>query len=776
MNKLNQNVTNRKLRTEVFRNSRWINNFALLNKRKALIRLIILMIITLALAFQIPKIQFNYDFDSFFPPADDDLAYYETLNQEFGEFNNFLFVVFKSPNPRDKKTLTTTKRIITHLENWKVVSDIQSPFDIGKIQVTPFGINSNKIIVAEKGVSRETILENGLDGQFFGRDEASLMFIIRHQAFDDNKTSDAFMVKLRQYLTENYQNDHIISGKIQMQFDFTKKLEKELSSLLVIVCIFVIIVLAFLFKTIKGVLIPLLALFLCVIWTMGFLALTGKSIDVLVVIIPPILLIVALSDVIHFVHKYDDLIYRNVPKEASLKTTIIFIGKATFLTSITTAVGFLSIYVIPIGPIQDFGLYTAIGVVFAFLITFLLVPSFLYFYPKPVENKLKTKASWKSQFDGLFISVLRNRKKVAWSIFIISAFLFLGIAKLRLNTSILVGFQKNEPELEEVAYFDSNYDGYKPFEIGVGLSDGSDLFDTEVLKALENIEQFVAREYAVQKIESPLNLIRTLNAGLYGASKSYYSLPLEKDRVRLRRLYNSPKLKDLRLAFQNPSGETIRLIGRSKDIGSASGRTLNLPLESFLKEIDPKILTARLTGTSFLIDKTDNYISQSLIKGLGIAIISVSLFLFLFFRNWQIVIYSLIPNILPILMLFGLMGYFEIDLNISTAIIFTVAFGVAVDDSIHLLARYYLERRKFKTTIWCLKHSISSTGKSIFMTSLVLSIGFSLFLTSGLSSPFYLGFFIVLTALIALILDLTLLPLIILGVEKKTRADLDQQS
>ncbi len=774
MNKLNQNVTNRKLRTEVFRSPKWMSNFALLNKRKALIRLIILMVFTGALAFQIPKTQFNYDFDSFFPSNDDDLVYYETLNKEFGEFNDFLFVVLKSPNPRGKNTLKATQLIIDHLKRWPEVSDIQSPFDVSRIQITPFGINSNKIIEADKDVSRETILENGLDGQFFGRDEKSLMFVIRHQAFDDHKKSDAFMVKLREYLTENYQNDHIISGKVQMQFDFTKKLETELSSLLVLVCIFVIIVLAFLFKTIKGVLIPLLALLLSVVWTMGFLALTGKSIDVLVVIIPPILLIVALSDVIHFVHKYDDFIYRKVSKEESLKATIIFIGKATFLTSVTTAVGFLSLYVIPIGPIKDFGLYTAIGVVFAFIITFLLVPSLLYFYPKPVENKHRTKSLWKHQFDWLYVSVLRNRNKVAWSALIISAFLILGIANLRLNTSILVGFQKNEPELEEVAYFDSNYDGYKPFEIGVRLSDERDLFDKEVLATLESIEKFVASEYDVQKIESPLNLIRTLNAGLYGASRNFYSLPLEKDLRRISRLYNSPKLKDLRLAFQNSSGETIRLIGRSKDIGSARGRALNKALENFLEEIDSEILTARLTGTSLLIDKTDSYISQSLIKGLGIAILSVSLFLFLFFRNWQVVIYSLIPNILPILILFGLMGYLDIDLNISTAIIFTVAFGVAVDDSIHLLARYYLERRRFKTSIWCLKHSISSTGKSIFMTSLVLSIGFSLFLTSGLSSPFYLGFFIVLTALVALILDLTLLPLIILRVEKKTRAHQDQ--
>ncbi|OEK01683.1 hypothetical protein BFP97_09215 [Roseivirga sp. 4D4] len=771
MNKLRQNVTNGKGSSEVFRTPRWIEKFATLNRRKALVRLFILTLITIGFAIQIPKLEFNYDFDSFFPKGDDDFSYYQSLSNEFGEFNDFLFVVLKSDDPTSTNALKTAKSTIESLENWPEVIGTRSAFDEHKIQITPFGINKIDLVNPDKRLSEESLKQSQIKGKFFGKDERSTMFILRHKAFDSNMQSDAFLVELREYLSSMYQDQYIVSGKVQMQYDFTKKLERELSLLLLLAFAFVIAVLLIIFKSLKGVLIPLLTILLSVVWIMGFISLMGKSIDVLVVIIPSILLIVALSDVIHFVHKYDHFIRQRLSKTDSLRSTIIFIGKATCLTSITTAIGFLSLYVIPIPPIRDFGLYTAVGVVFAFLITFLLLPSILYFFPRPVEKETRLFISWKRILDYCFLAVMKRRKQVVWYISLACITLIFGASQLTLNTSIIVGFQKNEPELKEVMYFDDNYDGYRPFEIGIELTDSQDLFDLGVIETIASIEDYLINSYDVKHIESPLNVIRSLNAGLYGAASSRYALPLPEDLNRIKRYYHSSKLKETIGAFQSDSGKTIRLIGRSKDIGSAKSRELNESLKDFLsKEINNDSLFARLTGTSYLIDKTDNYISKSLVKGLSVAVLSVSLFLFIFFRSWRIVLYSLIPNLLPILMLFGLMGYLGIDLNISTAIIFTVAFGVAVDDSIHLLARYYMERDRFKNVLWALKNSIASTGKSILITSLVLCAGFALFLSSGLSSPYYLGFFIVITAVIALILDLTLLPILILSIEKRSKA------
>ena len=153
MNKLNQNVTNGKRTSEVFRIPKWIENFASLNKKKALIRLFILLAITLFFGAQIPKLKFNYDFDSFFPRGDDNLTYYESLNDEFGEFNDFLFVVLKHKKPTDTVALKVAHKTIKDLKLWPDISGIQSPFETKKFQVTPFGINSIRLISPQKVVS-----------------------------------------------------------------------------------------------------------------------------------------------------------------------------------------------------------------------------------------------------------------------------------------------------------------------------------------------------------------------------------------------------------------------------------------------------------------------------------------------------------------------------------------------------------------------------------------------------------------------------------------------
>jgi len=376
--------------------------------------------------------------------------------------------------------------------------------------------------------------------------------------------------------------------------------------------------------------------------------------------------------------------------------------------------------------------------------------------------------SWGKSLNLIFLNVLKHRRKVIFVATISSVLIIAGSAFLRLNTSIIVGFQKHEPELEKVAYFDNNFDGYKPFELGVNIAKGRSLMNTEVLQEIEKIENYLSREYQVSHIESPLNLIREINAGLNGGSGNYLKIPLDKDLNKVGRLYYSPKLQAVRRLFQTKNQSTIRLIGRSKDIGSFEARKLNESLNEYInQEINPQIINAKLTGTSYLIDKTDNYIVTSLLKGIGLATLTVSFLLLIFFREWRLVFVSLIPNLIPVLMLFGLMGLFQIDLNISTAIIFTVAFGIAVDDSIHLIVRYYMEKKKSKNSIWAMKKTFLGTGKSIIVTSLIILSGFSLFMTSGLSSPFYLGLFIAITALVALIFDLAVLPILMLKISKK---------
>lgn len=752
---------NQKQQAEENRLPKKIARWLYLSKKKSIAALCILLFISILLGTRINELKFNYSFDSFFPQGDDDLEYYQQFIQEFGQFNDFLFVVIENDDPFEKDFINRLNVLKSELSKLTETESIVSPFELKGVQINPLGVNTYNLINSQNQQDKSFLEQLDLLGNFFGRDDHSVMLLLRHHEFNDKKLGDRYYENILKIITESGFINHVVSGKIQMQYDFTKKLENELGTLLTISLGVIIFILLILFRSIKGLVLPLLILILTLVWTMGMMAWTGKSIDVMVVMIPPILLIIALSDVIHFVHKYDQLREQGFYTMQAICQTILVIGKATFLTSATTAIGFISLIFIPIKPIKEFGLLTASGVLFAFIITFLALPALLTLFPSSVERKLHSNLSWQRILTKAYEGLLKHRIAVVLTLIILSVALTAGIGNLRLSTSLIVGLQRNEPELQKVAYFDDNFDGYKPFEFGIELSETSSLLSIHVVDKLVRLEKYLQKEYGVKHIQSPLNIIRELNAGLNGGARKYAVVPAGDDLNEISRYYYSPRLKESRNQVEAKESRLIRMIGRNRDLGSAYYHALNENLKDFLKnEINGNGFEARLTGASYLIDKTDQYVVSSLLKGLGFALVSVSFFILIFFRSIRLALFTLIPNLIPIAILFGLMGWFNIDLNISTAIIFTVALGIAIDDSIHFIARYKLESLSVSNNE-AIKNAFTGTGKSILVTSLIIILGFSAFLSSGFSASYYLGFFIVLAAIIALVLDLCLLPILL---------------
>ena len=208
---------------------------------------------------------------------------------------------------------------------------------------------------------------------------------------------------------------------------------------------------------------------------------------------------------------------------------------------------------------------------------------------------------------------------------------------------------------------------------------------------------------------------------------------------------------------------SCRLTGKLRDVGGLKIEEANEKLQEFLKEsINPRILQLRLTGTAVLIDNNNSTLATNLILGLIFAFAVIAIVVGIMFRSIRIAIFSLLPNVLPLLLLTTVMWISGIDLKISTSLIFTLAFGIAVDDTIHLLSKYKLERRKGRTHLYALKRSYLSSGKAIIVTSLILVGGFLTLLFSSFTSTFYMGLLVSVTLLIALALDLMIMPLIIL--------------
>lgn len=718
----------------------------------ASISLLIVLSGTLVFSFALQDIEFNYDFESFFPENDEDLRFYQELKSEFGEQNDFLFLAIKAIDFSNDSSINALSQLEISLEaNQKVIA-VQSIFDESIIQITPFGNNVVPLISRTARLNEEKIEANGLI-HYLGTDGQSLIFIIKHLPFSSKKEADAFYFSMLSHLNSRHFDAFELSGKVQMQHAFTEALERELKMLLLIGISTVILLLIWIYRSPKGLILPLIVIVSSVIWLMGVMALTGKDIDVMIVMLPVIVIILSLSDVIHFINKYDYFLSEGQRPIAAIISCFKTVGKATLITSVTTSIGFLGLYFLPVKPIKDFGLYAAIGVMVTYILTILIVPALLVIFPGFVgRNKQANIAAIILKP----IYALSQRKSIIITFFI-SSIIIAGTLALRQNTGLIVGLQKNEPMLEQVAYFDQNFGGYRPLEIALVTDE---LFNEKHLRKLEALEGIVKEIYGVKQVLSPLTIIRKINAGLYGGAKSMQRIPRASDISRVKRIYFSNKLLKERSEFDNGQG-TIRLLATTQDLGSSTFLTLNQEFKEKTQKIRAENFKITLTGSSFLIDKTSHLVSTSVLKGLCFAIITVGLIMLLLYRNIRVAGIVLFINLMPLLMLFGIMGILSIELNLSTAIIFTVAFGIAVDDSIHFVTRFMHLYRSSQRLAWSIEQTQKSTGHSILITTLVMFSGFATLLFSGFSAVYFLGLFICLMALLALWFDLKILPILL---------------
>ncbi len=743
-----------------------------LSRKKARFLLLLIFLITSFFAFQFKNLKFDYNFDMFFPKGDADFAYYEDFTKKFGTDNDYFFVAFKSEDILSSVFLQDLNDLTESLSNWDEIEDVQSLTNQYRYQITPLGVNKIRL-VNPSGQSEASLFENeDLMGQFIANDKKSLAMTIKHRPFTSTKSGELFYERLEKALNDQF-SEVIISGKIEAQYHFVKKLEQELFLLLALSIGLVCVALYLIFKTIRGVLLPLVVLAICCIWSIGFISTVGQPLDVMMVMVPPILLVVAMSDVIHFCSKYNELIHGGYESGEAITITLKSVGLATLLTSISTAIGFATLIMSPIAPIRNFGVFTAIGVLFAYIITFSLLPSILIYSSRALNKNLSTEVKWSGLMHRLFSFVLTRRRKVLAAsltcIFLISS----GVFFLRQNTFLIVGLKKSDPLMEKILFFDEQYNGSNTIEF-IFNSDANTMFDLAALKDLEKITNFLTGQFGLAQPISPLSVIKDINQALNGGSPSFHILPENPSQIRkVKRIFDSRAFKEVRSQLQTDDQQQFRLSARQRDIGSFIAKQKYAELDVFFKdEIKSDLKNYRLTGTSFLINKTDTYVAQGLLKGLGLGLAIISIMLAILFKSPILALMSLIPNLIPLLCLFGLLGFLQVDLNISTTLIFGIAFGIAVDDSIHFLSRYQLEKKSGKPPLYALKRTFISTGKSIVLTTIVLCAGFILFAFSSFSASFYTGVFMSAALIIALLADLLLLPILLLG-RKSTKAHQD---
>ena len=736
-----------------------------MTKKWAIFFLFAVIAVTVLFGLTLPNTKFDYDFDKFFKPDDEPTQYFNEHRNTFGTDNDFILIgVVNRGGVFDKSFLSEIEKLTDEVKELPYVKDVISPSTLKNYVREPLtgAIFQTPVIRGdrEKDSIRVFTDQSLVDNIFSENAPAISLVVITEPKLSKNK-SDVISTALKTTIQKFKFDDVHLAGRAIGQVVYVNKIQTEFSLFMGIALIFIVILLFVMFRSVRGVLIPLATVLVAVVWSIGILNLSGKGISILLNMLPPVIFVVGMSDAVHLYSRYLEELREGATKARAIHLMVFDTGLAALFTSLTTAIGFASLYLTGIPALQEFGVITASGVIAAYVISITMLPAWLVLTEPPHKVINREKGNWHKHLEGFLIPIIHHRKWVILGTIVIAIGFGFAASRLELNNFILEDLKPDEPMRKDFAFFDVNFAGVRPFELGLKLKNKDDSFLTpQNIDKLNKLQDFLKSTYGVHAMLSPVTAAKESNRMRHAGKNEFYSLPqsasdwkkTEKD---LKDIVKTGKLKPV----LDKNQQYARISGRTSDLGAQYFDSANVALQTFAEaEGITKIMDIEITGTGTLIDRTNQNLVYSLAKGLGSAFFLIALLMGVMFRSIKMVIIALIPNLLPLVAIGGVMAIFGIDLKMSTSIIFTIAFGIAVDDTIHLLSRYKLEMRNGKSSNEALRHAFVHTGKAIIITSIILFGGFISLCFSSFQSTFYIGLLVTLTLGFALFFDLTILP------------------
>lgn len=745
-----------------------------MSHRNSQLVLLGVLLLTGLMGYWVLQLQFNYEFENLFPDEDEEVAYFQTFRNRYQNENDYLAIGIRSRESVFRPAfLHAVDSLARELRRLPHVLSVSSLTDERFLRISPIGLRNDIPLI-----HLEDPAQYPADSTFLfslpvfvnnviSRDSRSLCLYLRigkdigYTAIGDTLLTQIYGTLDRFGFEEVY-----FSGGFYANKAFTEKLREEMWRFLLLSLSLIIVFLYLSFRFVAGVWIPVLLVLLSSCFTLGLMAALGVEINLMTVLIPPILFVVATSDAIHLLTKYLEELRKGHDRADAIRIAVREVGLATLLTSLTTAFGFLMLWPAGILPFRQFGLFTAVGVLIAFGLTIVLLPALLTLLPVPVirgrghDGQLESRS-----LHRLFRHVLRYRKAILLSFALVVLLAAGGVSRLSVQNYFADEINPHTPLGEEIQFFETEFGGLRPFALGLTLGDSaSSVFEPTVMRELDKIENYLATTYGLNRRYSLVNNLKAAYCSLHNGNPRFYRLPRsERSLARMIaqvKLYGeSYGLYDLMTRDERHT----RITGTLYDLGSTEVARRNRLFEDFLaREIDANLLQAKLTGAASLIDRSNQLISFNMMQGLLCAILVVSLLMGLLYRSFRMVMISLIPNLIPLILVAGYMGWAGIGLKMSTAIIFTLAFGIAVDDTIHFISRLRIELQKGRSIPYAVKRTFLSTGKAILITSVILASGFFVLVTSDFQGTMLTGLLIGLALLMAVLADLLLLPLLLL--------------
>ncbi|MCI4671290.1 MAG: MMPL family transporter [Bacteroidia bacterium] len=731
--------------------------------------------ITVLMAIGLSQLRISFSFESFYPKDDQEYQYHSMYRFHFSEDQNYMiYLAVKSPSDDifDKEFLEKADELFSNLRNIEGVDSMISATSLQKVRRRGINVSSRPYL---KFDSQEALEESrqllGSDstliGSFISRDKKYVCgyAFIDPEIFDSPKRDGLVQEVEAKAAESGLQN--VISGIPYIRTKYVETIGGELLLFLSMSILLITTVLVITYRNFWGVILPQIAVILALVWILGFMGATGQGIDLISSLLIPIMFVVGVSDVIHLTTKYLREFRLGKSREEAMLKTLKEIGFSIFLTSVTTAVGFASLVVSRIIPIKNFGLYAAAGVMFTYLITILILPyALMKIDPRKfmVKSSLENHPLWDRWMDALYHWTKKYPYRILAGTGVILAACFWLIFQIPTDSHLIEDIGKNDPIRKSMEFFEEQTYGLRPFELGIHVKgDSAQITDKAVLIQLDKIQNYLNSREEFGPFLSAATVVKEANYIYRNNRERYRAIPKKQEQIDdLLAFVEINANGSIMEKLMTEDGKMGRISSTMADIGTNALDTLYADLQTFVStECDTSLFYYKATGHAYLTERNLVYVRWSLLGGLSIAFVVVGFIMGLLFRSGKMLLISMAPNVIPLILTGGVMGLFNITLTASTALVFVIAFGIAVDDTIHFLSRYRLERQKGLDVDAAILETLRGTGKAMILTSLILMGGFILLLASDFGGTYNTGLFTGLTIIFAMFADLLLLPILL---------------
>ncbi|HEY0653228.1 MAG TPA: efflux RND transporter permease subunit [Chryseosolibacter sp.] len=752
--------------------------------------ILVIGVITLFMGYHASKVQMSYDFARTVPLNDPDQIMLQQFRKQFGEDGNIIAIGVKDSSIYELKNFEAYRTLARNLKQISGVSEVislpvmkmilkdtaNSRFYLANI--FPDKVSSDKVFDSLLITAKN---QRFYMGQLVNENNGATMTIV-------TVNKDVMNSSLREALTESLVKegdafekatniDLHYAGLPFIRTQVANQVKKEMSLFLYASAIITGLIMFIFFRSFRAVLFSMIIIGIVVVWTLGTLSLLGFKITLLSGLIPPVIVTIGITNAIYLLNKYHLEFIKTQDKFESITIVVKKMGLATFLTNLTVAIGFLTLLATDIIVLREFGIVAGINIMALFFVSLVMIPSIFSWLPVPTERHLR---HLNFKFMDKFLSAVdllvhRHRPAIYIASMALTIVSLYGIMQLR-SVSFMVDDVPEESEIKkDLHFFESNFSGIMPLEMVVEFKTKKrrPILDPNNLKKIEEFEIWLDSLPDVSKPLSLISFVKASKQAFYNNNPERYSLPSRSEAAFiLRYMKGQSDNSGLFKSFVDSSFTKLRISCQIADIGSVKLDSLvNYSIEPKMKSIfaaeGKDTINTAITGSTKIFIKGNKFLIANLQESLILAFVLITISMAALFANVRMIVISLIPNLLALMITAGLMGYFDIPLKASTALIFSITFGISVDNSIRFLAKYRQEILSNNFFIpLAVTDSIMETGKSIIYTSVVLFAGFIIFAFSDFGGTIALGLLTSTTLVISMFTNLILLPALIMTFDR----------